>query len=136
MGIAEPGQIKGCTDREVAELEEKINIALPEIYKTFLLKAGHKAGKFHVGTDMFYRHLFNLREFAEELLEENNVDLTLPKTAFVFLMHQGYQFLYFDSTLKNPPIYGYNEGNEGPQLLYKKFTDFLFADLEVFKNAL
>lgn len=67
-------------------------------------------------------HLPDLREIAEQLLQENNQP-PLPAQAFVFLMHQGYQFLYFVADGKNddPPVYGYLEGEQG---IVKKFEHF------------
>jgi hypothetical protein len=57
---------------------------------------GHGAGKFLRGTDAFCGTLFALRQAAEELLEENGINYRLPTNVFVFSMHQGYEFLYFE----------------------------------------
>lgn len=98
-----------CTEAEVRELEQKVGLTLPLAYKEFLLWMGHSAGGLLVGTDIFYEHL-PLQEAAIELLAENNVTEKLPDTAFVFMMHQGYQFMFFDvSAGDDPPIHYYLE---------------------------
>jgi len=69
-----------------------------------------------------------------ELLEENQFPQTLPKDAFVFLMHQGYQFSFFRlSEGENPPIYFYCEGETKESFVktHRQFTDFLATELDL-----
>ncbi len=91
-GIANPNSIKGCTIDEINNLESAINMRFPAIYREFLLAMGHRAGSFYVGTDMFYDNLIDIQEWAKELLIEDGNLFALPNDAFVFSIHQGYQF--------------------------------------------
>jgi hypothetical protein len=57
--------------------------------------------------------LFKLREGAEELLEKDDSPFVLPEKAFVFWMHQGYQFAFFVADGDDDPmVYYYMEGKK------------------------
>ena len=99
---------------EVNSLEVHFKIKFPDVYKEFLLSMGKGAGMFMQDSSVFDNELLYLREWAEELLEENNFR-SLPENAFVFWMHQGYQFAYFlvDGE-NNPVVYFFSEGENPP----------------------
>lgn len=108
--VVAPDSFKPCTEEEVRALEERAGRPLPEVYKEFLLWMGHGAGGFLAGTHCLYEHLPDIQEGAVELLEENTFPEPLPDDAFVFLMHQGYQFMFFRlSEGDDPPVYYYHE---------------------------
>lgn len=126
--------IKGCSLEEISKIEEFYDIKLPYSYKKFLVKMGHNAGDFLSGTDAFYNNIFNLKNWANELLYECKQPFTLESKYFVFAMHQGYQFWFF-STEGNidPEIYYYYEGEK---IFYKKhqnFSEFLLDNLTYLK---
>src|SRR5215472_15285228 len=100
--LASADELKGCTTEEIDELQRKFLVTLPETYVEWLKAMGRGAGKFLEGSDAFFPTLLELREGAEELLAENKSELVLPQDAFVFLMHQGYQFLYFRTAQPDP----------------------------------
>ena len=89
---------------------------------------GKAAGDFMKGSDFFYERLFDLRESAEALLEDDNSNFTLPKNAFVFWVHQGYQFAFFNCESDNLAIFYYMEG-EGAKKIYDTFEDFLIEEI-------
>ena len=125
--LAKPTEVKGCSIDEINFLESKIGLKLQEIYKKFLLKFGRGAGEFFLGTDIFFDTIPDLREMAEELLEEDEGHYNLSSNAFVFSMHQGYQFMFFDlSNYKDDPtVFYYMEGMKRPKKKYDHFSDFL-----------
>lgn len=120
---------EGCTEQEIAALEQAVAQTLPPAFRAYLLRCGKMPDAVFTGSDCCYGDLFHLREDAEDLLEENGQPFNLPKRAFVFLMHQGYQFLYFltDGKSPDPPVQYYLEGEEGPEKKYPSFTAFLEA---------
>jgi SMI1 / KNR4 family (SUKH-1) len=101
-GLSSPDELKGCTREEIEELQRKFRITLPETYVEWLRIMGRDAGKFLKGSDAFFPALLELREGAEELLAENGTKFAIPHDAFVFLMHQGYQFLFFRTAQNDP----------------------------------
>ena len=68
-----------------------------------------------------------MREWADEMLAENGRPFELPPGAFVFLMHQGYQFMYFvcDGATDDPPVYYYLEGQPAVERKAERFSDWL-----------
>ncbi len=148
LKLAFPEEQVGCTRNEVILLEQQLGISLPTAYHEFLLSMGHSAGKFLQGSDCFFQHLLSLQEWAFELLNENNFPKKLPEDAFVFYMHQGYQFSFFRlSEGDDPPTYSYCEGSEGDNpptysycegtnqttfiISHKRFSDFLKTEVEI-----
>lgn len=110
MHIVRPSRIKPCTQKEVEQLEHKLGAQLPLAYKEFLLWMGHGAGGILRGSDCFYWHLIDIQQGAIELLAENAFPEKLPDAAFVFLMHQGYTFVFFRINQgDDPEVYHYME---------------------------
>lgn len=98
-----------CSVEQVEELENKAGANLPAVYKQFLTTMGVSADKFMLGSSCFWDELPDLKQGAKELLLENNFK-ELPDNAFVFWMHQGYQFAFFIMGQgDNPTVYYYNE---------------------------
>lgn len=129
-GLAVKEDIKHCSSEDIASLKATSGGYLPIVYEQYLLKIGRCAGKFMQGTDIFYPSILGLKEDAIELLEENEENFKLPDDAFVFSMHQGYEFLYFLlSDGDDPEIYQYIEGDEAPTKAWDSFTEFLNQSL-------
>jgi len=121
-----------CSNDEIQDINRIVEYKLPKAYLEFLEEMGKDAGKFMKGSSCFINELHSLREWAIELLVENNFKKELPNDAFVFWMHQGYQFAFFlldDGD--NPPIYYYNETKEQNKFCKTgdSFTDFLRIEL-------
>lgn len=115
-----------CTAAEVEQLEQQYEIKFPAVYKQFLLTMGKSAGRFMLGSSCFFDELPFLEEGAKELLQENNFK-ELPPNAFVFWMHQGYQFAFFmPNEGDNPPVYYYHEAHHQTDFIKKELslTDF------------
>lgn len=122
--VAPKAEIKGCTEAEIDRLQESHGV-LPASYAAFLLAAGHGAGRFLAGTEAFYRSLPALQSQAAELLAENGL-AELPEGAFVFYMHQGYEFGYFLlNGNDDPPVFQYVEGSSEPEVAWPSFTAYL-----------
>jgi hypothetical protein len=90
-----------------------------------LKKIGKTGDKFLRGEDCFIDRIFELREYAIELLKEDTSDFNLKKEYFVFYSHQGYIFAFFNTLEENPPIYLYHEGEIEPKVIYNSFAIFL-----------
>lgn len=127
--IANENEIQGFSELEVEQCEQAIGLILPNQYREFLLAIGHNAGLLFQGTDILFRYvedLLELRKEAEDLLKENDETVSLPSDAFVFSMHQGYEFNYFVISEGNDPsVYQYIEGDGPPVLVWDSFSAFL-----------
>lgn len=130
-GLSSRWSMKGCSDAEIRRLEDIFEVRLPEEFKAFLRIMGHGAGKFMRGTDIFYRHLFDNRAAAEEMLEEEDNPFYLSPSTFVFSNHQGYIFHAFDcdTHLKDPPVFGFADEEPMMKQIANSFSDFLLMSL-------
>lgn len=116
---------------EISLLEKKLKIIFPGVYKVFLQLMGKGAGIFMKGSSVFYDELFMLKQWADELVLENNI-APIPDNAFVFWMHQGYQIAYFKlDEGDNPPVYYFSEGSEieGFEMKEKSLVAFFVSQL-------
>lgn len=137
-----------CTIEEVLALEQRLNLSLPEAYKEFLLWMGHGSPVLK-GTNCFYEDLPNLLNWALELLDEDGFPKKLPDDAFIFLMHQGYYFMFLKiSEGKDPPVYDYieeiEEMDEVEKMMsrtsfnvrFSSFSEFLLSEIESHVNIM
>lgn len=115
-----------CSDNDIALMEREANVALPAAYKAYLLVAGQNPPSAWVGSDCTINYLPKLAAWAEGLLAECNQP-ALPEQAFVFLMHQGYQFFYFisDGSSDDPPVFYYHEGEPETVKRFERFSDLV-----------
>ncbi|HTE13352.1 MAG TPA: SMI1/KNR4 family protein [Chitinophagaceae bacterium] len=116
---------------EISSIKKYFNVSLPETYLQFLRLMGKGAGIFMAGSSVFYDELYELKEYAEELIIRNGLE-PLPDNAFVFYMHQGYQGAYFKlNEGEDPPVYYYSEPKEATrfELATKSLTEFFIDQL-------
>jgi hypothetical protein len=68
-----------------------------------------------------------LRAGAEDLLRRCGSRDTLPEPALVYLMHQGYYFVYVlaDRASEDPPVFSYLEGDPAPVEKAESFSAWL-----------
>lgn len=132
--LVETGNIPLRMSRlEVDLFEQKSGITFPKSYRDFLLLMGKGAGKFLVGSDIFFDEIGDLQEAGRILLEENNLPAFDPNL-FVFWMHQGYQMMLFDLNSGDDPIvYYYNEASTPDSFVEQStFLDFLWGQFDLF----
>jgi hypothetical protein len=120
------------TISELKKVERLSGGELPQVYREFLLSMGKGAGRFMQGTSVFYDELFELRDWGNDLLDDNNLEV-LSENSFVFWMNQGYQMAYFVlGESENPIIYYFSEGKELKNFVKKdSLLDFLGKQLEM-----
>jgi hypothetical protein len=116
-----------ATPQEVTALEQQLGVVFPAAYKAFLFILGRDGGPDFIGLDCTIRHLPSLREGAEELLQEFGSPFPLPEKAVVFLMNQGYYFVYFvaEQMMEDPPVFAYLEGHSMPVQKADTFSAWL-----------
>ena len=139
LKLASPDELKGCSNQEVWQLERQLGVKLPQAYREFLLLMGKEAGQFLRGSDCFYQHLPELQTAAIELLEENHFPQLLPNDAWVFFMHQGYQFSFFRlGEGEDPPTYSYCEAETEQSFVksQERFSQFLLTEIDLHEKYL
>lgn len=117
----------GCTNDEIDSIlaQQKVNV-IPELYRWFLLLMGKQAGSLFGGSRNFYPELPDLKNEANDILEDCGWPFHLPENAFVFGTHQGYQFLFFvvENQFDDPPVYWYLEQEIGPKVIHEHLSIF------------
>jgi len=122
-------KITGCDEDEIRDLESEFNVALPEAYKSCMRHLGKNPNGFRRGSEFAYPEMKRQREFAQKRVEENDVDFKFDESDFVFMGHQGYSFLFFDTDEgDNPPVYLFMSPNE-PYKLNDSFSEWLFNEI-------
>lgn len=125
-GLASETELCGCTDAEIADLESRLGLRLPQRYREFLRKAGRGAGRLFRGTDVFYPALLNLQGWATELVAEEGGPFVLPADAIVIGMHQGYEFLFIRAGEgDDPAVYRFVEGHLDRDTIAGAFSQYL-----------
>ncbi len=120
--------------REILKIQHLAGAPLPEVYLTFLREMGRGAGDFMAGSSVFVDEIFLLKEWAEELIEENGLP-NLPEDSFVFWFHQGYQMAFFILGESNDPkVYFFGEGRDQTEFVeIGNLSSFFIKQLEHYK---
>ncbi|MCE9573147.1 MAG: SMI1/KNR4 family protein [Deltaproteobacteria bacterium] len=125
-GLAMAHDVRGCSAHDIAELEGALGVTLPVAYRVFLEKMGCSAGRFLTGTDVRLDTLRSLKPDAARLLRECAPSLVLTPTAFVFAVHQGYEFLFFEcGPSGDPPVFLFTEGEQTFRRVAETFSAWL-----------
>jgi hypothetical protein len=126
--LAAEGELIACSGADIATIESAAGISLPTVYKDFLQTMGRKAGNFLEGSDFLYPDLLNLNNAANSILKELQLDYRLSKNDFVFWMHQGYQFTFFDASEGNDPsVLFFTDSYKKPERTTNSFSKWLTA---------
>jgi hypothetical protein len=134
-------EIEGCTDEEIEEIRRVQGVErLPELYVEYLRLMGRYPGDLFRGSEVNYRCLTsvvegegNFKERAVALLKEWAVEnFELPEDAFIFIWHQSYIFLYFDTKASDydPKTHYYSEGKDAPRE-HMLFSEVLTKEVEL-----
>lgn len=132
--IATANNISGCTEAEIDRIRVSLRLTLPKAYLDFLRVAGKRAGAFLRDVDIFYPKMLDLRQAAEDIL--NNWEeggLQLPAKALVFAMRRGDQFMYFvsDENSDDPPIWHYVIGSGGFKQIDSSIWNLLESEMRM-----
>ncbi len=120
-------EVQGCTEAEIQSLEDALHIQLPEAYREFLGWIGKLRGALTTDNHGWRdNYLIDLQVGAQQILWENNFPQKLPSNAYVFSMHEGFIFYFFNlNGDDNPPLYSYMEGETEFRKEFCSFIEFL-----------
>ncbi|MCR6642517.1 MAG: SMI1/KNR4 family protein [Sporocytophaga sp.] len=123
------GSIIPCTENEIRELEFKLGVNLPKSYREYLLILGKDSGDLFAGSFVSSKDLLFFKNEAVKILIGNNFKKSLEPQDLVFLIHQGYQFMFFkcDKDEEDPKIYFYDEckGQTDFEVIAPSFSSFI-----------
>jgi hypothetical protein len=133
-GIAQPRDIRGCSDQDVRIIQHSLDVVLPQAYVQFLQAVGRKAGSLMRDIDYQYDCIERINADARRIIENwEEGRLQLPENAFVFSMRQGEQFMFFiaDGRSEDPPVYYYVEGGGCFTRIAESFWDVIEREMAV-----
>ena len=126
----------GFTESEVADAERRMGLRFPSVFRGFLQQMAKSPGDLFCGMDL--ADLSELEEFnayALELMSKNDPVLSLSPQAIVFLLVQGYQFMYFVPTGEpDTPVMFWEEGMPEPRQEAASFVQFVEDTLEALER--
>jgi len=103
-GLAHEESLRGCTDKDIREIENILDHPLPPPYVQFLKTAGREAGDFMSDLSVFYPEVLSNTDSMRNHIREFGGEL--PPNAFVICDRFGEQLLYFLVGKSNdPPIF-------------------------------
>ena len=138
VGVCSTQQLRGCSDSEIATLENKYGLSFPSAYRRFLELAGHESGLLFRWDhfDVSYAQVTMLtQEQHARLMEDESPPL--PADAFIICSRLCEQFEFIRTELGDAsPIWYYAEWEPEPVVEYASFPEWLNANLEGAREAL
>ena len=131
--------MKRSTEKQMEELCSLVKGKnLPKAYIEFMSVMGNgtEGHQYMGGESCFMNEILDLKQWAIEVLEENESINLLTDDDFVFWMSQGCMFCFFNLTEgDDPPVYFYNESGEDRFIkVADSIVEFLVNMLEMNKN--
>jgi hypothetical protein len=128
--LAEPSNIHGISQLEIDHLQKNFGIILPSIYKNFLLTMGGGIGNLFNDVDFFYPEISTLAQELSELIDEEELQINLPKNSFIFSGYQGFQYHYFLCNGKSDPQVFRVLDDGSIKIVSNSFSEYLFSALQ------
>ncbi|MBZ0296724.1 MAG: SMI1/KNR4 family protein, partial [Anaerolineae bacterium] len=132
---AERKQFVGFAADAIEALEHQLGVHFPPLFRAYLEAMGVEHGMLFWGSDSNPADFSLYRRQAEAILTDDGVTSLLTNRSVVFLLHQGFAFLYFDAdAADDAPVWKYVEGDEHPQAIAPSFRQFIEDTLLVFED--
>jgi hypothetical protein len=126
-GIAVAGDLRGCARAEIAVLENRIGVRLPEAFTEYLLAMGNGCGSLMQGDEFGIEGVEVAERVASEITTESDCAWKPARRMLPFRQHHGYTFTFFytDEDGNDPPVWAYMEAEPGPREWSPSFTCWL-----------
>jgi hypothetical protein len=128
--------IRGCSDAEIAELEYKYGVRVPDTYREFLRRLGHRAGRLVTSEfNIYYPDVMQMtamyREYCAEAAhwpQDETRPIELPSGQLIISNRYGEQFLAIEcSGQEDSPVYYFNEWQDQVKTQYFGVMEYLRA---------
>jgi hypothetical protein len=117
-----------ATSAQVDALEVLLGHPLPATYRAYLRVCGTRPPRSQIGSQCVIDDVPHNIEAAQEIIAEDHSQNGFPSKFVVFLMHQGYAFMFFPvDGSDDPPVYFYCEGDGMPKQSAEKFSHWVFG---------
>ena len=109
--VAKSNDLVGCTEAEIAHLEARYSLSLPESYRWYLSTMGKRSGRLftHDHMAVYYEHVSEMtdqiRRDAIDNPEEPTVDLPTDALVIAGRLAEQFQFIRCSDTADSPVWY-------------------------------
>jgi hypothetical protein len=133
-----PGEVVGCTEAEIADVDAAAGRPLPAAYRQFLQEGGKVVGSGWVAdhfsrSSLVYPRVLNVRDVALEMLDdlkEAAGDPTIVQRAFPFYNWEGYLIRLLDLTGgDDPPVLLIDEETGEARVEFDTFSAFMRSEV-------
>lgn len=130
-GLADAASIHGCTRSELDQIEVVAQRPLPSPYTDFMAHFGKGAGRFMRDVEIFFPEVLHLKPIALEILKDyEELELSLPSSAFVFAVRNKEQFMCFCDIADDPPVQFYMSGDVAISTIAATFWQLIESELD------
>ena len=138
-GRARDSDLIGCSDNEIAAVEQQLDVRLPEEYTRFLRAMGNGAANFQTDAMWQLKYIENIRKDVLEALNPEThqvVHFKLSDEMFVFLESDGSQFLFFyPAAGDDPPVFLYEAPDENASQIADSFSGWIQKCIDQIKRT-
>ncbi len=127
--IAFRSSVKGCSDNEIAALEDRHKVTLPASYRSYLSTMGHSSGRLltHDHYAATYEHVLTLTDDYNEDWD-SGPHVELPDDSLVIVGRLGDQFLMIRCVSgDDSPVWYFNEYDTDIREEYSSVFDWLHS---------
>ncbi len=100
----------GVSEDQMALLERRLGVKLPQVFKDFLIIFGHDKQKVLSEENLLsYEELLDELEVLDECIERGEILFSIPANAVIFYDYSQVQFLYFlcEESIEDPSVYSF-----------------------------
>ena len=140
-GIATPADLKGCTPQELEDLETRYKLVLPDSYRYFLTKMGHRSGRLftHDHYSAGYEHVRHMTaeylEDCDQFPDEKHVEL--PPDSLIIVGRLSEQFLMIRcNDPEDSTVWYFNEYDFELRQAYSSVLEWLCSTADEAKRAI
>ncbi|MEZ4934649.1 MAG: SMI1/KNR4 family protein [Saprospiraceae bacterium] len=126
------GAVVPCTQEDIISLERDLKIALPEVYKKFLLICGRASGIYLKEDFAHYRYIREIQEFNIEMRGYCKYPPPLKGDLTVLTNYDdGIAFINVGD-VDDPPVYYYDRVSWPPKMAYHSLSECYLKKLVYF----
>ena len=120
----------GWLGEDVDDLEAELGVEFPTVFRVYVEWTAGGRGALFAGSAAEPREMAEYRERAAELAASAGAGPFLGDRSVVFLLHQGYSFLYFEAAGGyDAPVFQYVQGEPAPKQVAAGFAELLEAQV-------
>jgi hypothetical protein len=133
--LDERRQFLGLSDDEILDLENQMKVKFPVIFRAYLNVMGVYHGMLFWGSESNPKDYYNYKLWSDRIISRSKIPSFLTSDSVVFLFHQGFSFLYFNSMpILDAPVFKYYENDKSAVKVASSFQQLVEDNIEAFEQ--